>query len=234
MNISEIQETLDELLKKALESENKKLGVSYRYISDYYRLNAELSLEKEERSVVLNNLSEYPDVQLLIEIDEISENYKRTATRDVSRYLREWSYRYGSKGRPVEKMDNPDTGERVDETDEIVSILNTRVNKSEMTVNDVALALKLADTVYEDYENKKDIYQTERYKQVQEILEEVEKSLEKKQPDLDWDKMAGTFDLIREQTQRDIMKELGRKEIISELNEFNGDSIEAFLNEQDS
>jgi hypothetical protein len=234
MNISEIQETLDELLKKALESENKKLGVSYRYISDYYRLNAELSLEKEERSVVLNTLSEYPDVQLLIEIDEISENYKRTATRDVSRYLREWSYRYGSKGRPVEKMDNPDTGERVDETDEIVSILNTRVNKSELTVNDVALALKLADTIYEDYENKKDIYQTERYKQVQEILEEVEKSLEKKQPDLDWDKMAGTFDLIREQTQQDIMKELGRKEIISELNEFNGDSIEAFLNEQDS
>lgn len=232
MNISKIQDTIDELLKIAVESENERLGTSYRYIADYYRLKAELSLDREDRSVVLNNLSEYPDVQLLIQMDEISENYQRSATRDVSKYLREWSYRYGSKGRPVEKMDNPDTGELVDKTDEIVSILNTKVNKSKLTVNDIALILKLANTIYKDNSTKKDIFQTERYEQVQDILEVVEKSLEKKQPDLDWDKMAGTFDLIRDQTQQDIMKELGRKEIISELREFNSDSIEEFLNKE--
>ena len=231
MNLQSVHGTIDNLLETAESSKNERLGVQYHYIADYYRINAEPPLSQDKRKVVLNTLKAYPDVQLPIHINELSEQYKRVATRDAFRFLTEWAYRYGSKGSPVEDVENPDTGERVDEMDDVVNRLNTSINETELTVNDVSLALKLAGLIWDDFdeENYETVFNTPRYQQISEILNSTSEFIEMKQPEIDWDKLGGTFDSINNQTQQDVMKEAGKRAILRELKQFESDSIEEYL-----
>lgn len=230
-NIKHVRETIDYLLDVYEDIGHKvRLDSVYKYIGDYYRINAEV--DRDKNKVVLNVLKSYPDIEIQIKIDEISEEYTRHITRDSIHYLKEWSYRYGSKGRSVENMALPDTGDITDSTDQIVDQLNSRIKNTELSVNDVSLALKLSHIILKNTSSDGNIKETESYKQVIKLLEIVEDFINMKQPDIDWDLLAGMFNLIEQNTQEDIRENLGEKNIIRELREFDGDSIEKYLKQK--
>jgi hypothetical protein len=235
MGIKEVQGVVDFLLEEAVNSDDKiRMGVSFSSISGYYRLRAELPLEEDDRNVVMNKLEAYPDVSIHLDMKELSDKYNRVITRDSFRHLTEWSYRYGSKGRPVEDMTPPDVGEERDEIDRLVYTLNDIIDESEdLTVNDVALALSLADVIVNKYgleEIDDSIFESDEYNQVSAIIEKVDGFIDMKNDGrLNWDMMASTYQMINRNTQEDIMEDLGKRRVIRDLEDFEGDSIEEFL-----
>jgi hypothetical protein len=239
MGIKEIQDIVDFLLEEAVNSDNKiRMSVSFGSISGYYRLRAELPLEEDDRKIVMNNLKAYPDVGIHLDMKELSDKYNRVITRDSFRHLTEWSYRYGSKGRPVEDMTPPDVGEERDEIDGLVYTLNGIIDESEdLTVNDVSLALSLGDVIVNKYgleEIDERIFESDEYKQVSAIIEKVDSFIDVKNDGrLNWDMMASTYQMINRNTQKDIMRNLGRRRVIKDLEDFEGDSIEEFLESRD-
>jgi hypothetical protein len=239
MGIKEVQDVVDFLLEKAVNADDEtRMGVSFGSVSGYYGLHAELPVEEDDRAVVMNKLKAYPDVSIRMDVEEISDEYDKVVTRDSFRHLTEWAYRYGSKGRPVEDMTPPDVGEEHDEIDTLVYNLNDMIDESEdLTVNDVALALDLADVIVNKYgleEIHKQIFDFDKYRQVSAIIDKAEDFIDMKDDGrLNWDMMASTFQMINRNTQEDIMEDLGKRRVIKDLEDFEGDSIEEFLESRD-
>lgn len=232
-----VQDQIDFLLEKAIQSdESLEVAVSYRYISDYYRLQAELPLEEDEREVVLNVLEAYPDIKFRIDIDEISEEFDKVVTRDTFRAYREWAYRYGSKGKELDDVTPPDVGGPTDPSCQVVCDLNSFVENTDgHTINDAALAVELAGMIADKYgveDLDEEVFNSEPYEQIKQITNIIHSFVEMKDDGrLNWNMMANTFDDIRDQTHQDIMKEAGKREVIRKLKESETDSIEVFLEE---
>lgn len=240
MSISQIKDQIDFLLEEAVNSENSlDTAISYRYVAKNYRIRAKLPIGEDDK-VVLNNLSMYPDIDIKIAAENISEKYgNKLITRKTFFDLKEWSYMYGSTGRPVDDMVAPDFGDPIDEKDEIIIHLNDRIKTREnLTVNDCYLALSITGRICDEYGYKEldqDIFSSDEYNQVIELLDESKSFIDMKRDGrLDWDMMASTFRHISDQTHQDIMRDAGEKSVIRELKEFDGDSIQRFLEQKDT
>lgn len=235
MSLGNVKEEIKFLLQKVIDSENSlKVGTSYRYVSDNYRIKAELPTG-EDKKVVLNSLETYPDISIRMAVDSISKEYEnKLITRDIFRYLKEWSYRYGSKGISVDNMEIPDIGDKIDERDEIIDRLNDRIRSTDnLNVNDCSLALRIAGEICGEYgfKNLDDgIFESDSYKQSMKLLDLTESFIKMKNDGrVNWDLMASTFEDISDQTQKEIMKDVGESSIIQDLKNFEGDSINSYL-----
>lgn len=237
MRPNDVQKIVDFLLRQLTESEKHlKEGVSYRYVSDYYRIKSEIPLEEDNRRVVLNRLEEYPAVEFCLTIDEISEEYNRIMTRETMRFYREWAYRYGSKGRHLDDVSVPDVGDPTDFSCRVICELNDKIEETDKyTVNDASLAFKLAGEIVDDSEVfDTGVFNSDRYNQVKLITEEIQSFIVGRDVGrLEWDMLAKTFDGVRDRTQQDIMEDLGKRRIIRRLKDTDTDSIAEFLKNRD-
>lgn len=235
MSLDNVKNEIDILLQEVIDSKNSlEVGTSYRYASDNYRIKAELPTG-EDKKVVLNSLETYPDISIRMSVDSISEEYEnKLITRDIFRYLKEWSYRYGSKGISVDNMEIPEFGDKMDERDEIIARLNDRVRSTNnLNVNDCSLALRIAGKIcveygFEDLDDS--IFKSDSYKQSIQLLDLTESFIKMKNDGrLNWDLMASTFEDISDQTQKEIIKDVGKSSVIQDLKNFEGDSIDSYL-----
>lgn len=232
MDINLMKQAIDDLLLISEGADTARDAEIYG-ITHYYRINAERSSTEDKREVVLNVLGSYPNVSLPIALDEISEDYDRVVTRDALFSIKEWAYRYGSKGRPVEQMSCPDTGERIDIIDDAVATLNSTINETELTVNDAALAAELAQIVWNNHDSETSVFESQQYEQVGKILDEFADFITRKQPGLDWDMLGGSCADYENRQQEQLMKTMGKRSVMQELREFDSDSIQEFLEHKD-
>lgn len=233
MRLDNIKKEIDILLDYAIEMKEDLYSINYRYISDYYRIRSERSIN-EDNAVVLNALSEYPDVSIKITMEDISDQFDDTVlTRDSLIYLKDWAYRYGSKGSDPEDIEVPDVGDETHKDNEIVYDINDRIHNDQLTVNDATLALMLAERISDRYGHKTldgDVFDSKEYNQVMEILTEMGAFIEMKDDGrLNWDMMASTIETMRQISQENLIERSGERNIIRRLKSFEGDSIDKFL-----
>lgn len=230
--LSSVSEYIDYLIEYALNTEDSiRVATSYNLLADNYSIKAELSYD-EGKKVVLNTLQTYPSMDLKFTFDDLSETYSKIVTRDCLTYLKHWSYRYGSKGKDSVEVPNFNSGTET-EVDKLVTKLNSQILEHEdLNVNDIALALKLTHVIFERYDFEEDgIWDSDVYTQVQAMLEETKSFINSKDP-IDWDVLGKTFDMYVHFTQEEIMKRSGKREVLRELREFEGTTVE-FLEEWD-
>lgn len=233
MRLDNIKKEIDILLDYAIEMKEDLYSINYRYISDYYRIRSERSIN-EDNAVVLNALSEYPDVSIKITMEDISDKFDDTVlTRDSLIYLKDWAYRYGSKGSDPEDIEVPDVGDKTHKDNEIVYDINDRIHNDQLTVNDAALALMLAERISDRYGHERldrNVFDSKEYNQVMEILTEMGAFIEMKDDGrLNWDMMANTIETMRQRSQENLIERSGERNIIRRLKSFEGDSIDKFL-----
>lgn len=233
MRLDNIKKEIDILLDYAVEMKKDLYSINYRYISDYYRIRSGRSIN-EDNAVVLNALSEYPDVSIKITMEDISDQFDDTVlTRDSLIYLKDWAYRYGSKGSDPEDIEVPDVGDETHKDNEIVYDINDRIHNDQLTVNDATLALMLAERISDRYGHKRldgDVFDSKEYNQVMEILTEMGAFIEMKDDGrLNWDMMASTIETMRQRSQENLIERSGERNIIRRLKSFEGDSIDKFL-----
>lgn len=239
MNLKQVRSEIDFLLNQAIHSDDSlRAGVSYRYSSDNYRIKSELPIDVDDSKVVLNRLEPYPNIESSLTLNKMSKDRDGLViNRLVFRELQDWSYRYGSKGRPVDDMEIPDFGDPTNEVDEIILHFNDRIISSEeLTVNDGALAMGLAGEICDRYGLEtldEGIFDSRTYKQIQKVLDQCESYIEmnKNNGNLNWDRLAKTFGEIRDQSHQDLMEKMGRKSVVRKLKNFDGDSVEDFLSQ---
>lgn len=238
MRINKVKEQIDFLLNKLINNEDVSYFVTdYEQIANNYRINTVEPIT-DSNEVVLNVLESYPGSNIMMSIDEISEEFDdRMLTKSVLEYLSEWSYIYGSKGKSVDNMEVPNYfGDPTNKVDEIKINMNERVKSTDnLNPNDMALAIEIAGLICSEYISEYtdlDVFNSDTYIQVMNILEECESFIEMKRDGrLDWDMMGSTFKEISKYIQADIMKNKGKETIIEELQEFEGDSIEEYLDQ---
>jgi hypothetical protein len=236
MNLKQVKSEIDFLLNKAINSDDSlRVGTSFRYASDSYRIRSELPIDIDKDKVVLNRLKRDPKIESAICLNEISKDREGLLiNRLVFRELRNWSYRYGSTGRSVNDMEVPDFRDTTNKVDKIIDQFNDRITSSGgLTVNDACLAMGLAGEICDRYGLEtidEGIFESRTYNQVQEILNQCVCYIDNKdEKNLNWDQVAKTFGGIRDQSHQDLMETVGKKSVIRSLKNFEGDSIEEFL-----
>lgn len=238
MRINKVKEQIDFLLNKLINNKDISYFVrDYERIANDYRINTVEPIT-DSNEVVLNVLESYPGSNIMMSIDEISEEFDdRMLTKSVLEYMSEWSYIYGSKGKSTDNMEVPNYfGDPTNKVDEIKINMNERVKSTDnLTPNDMALAIEIAGLICREYISEytdADVFNYDTYIQVMNILGECESFIEMKRDGrLDWDMMGSTFREISKYIQADIMKNKGEESIIEDLQEFEGDSIEEYLDQ---
>ncbi len=182
-----------------------------------YRIYCERSAK-----IVLDDLNGYPNVPAIIEIQQAQAalDIDPYQCRDTLRHYMNWAYRYGAKR--ADEVTYPDDEYRGEAQTTLHLHAEDLIESGEATVNDMALAFKLA---YE-YHNERQLNTSGE--QADSLLEfydrvhgQVVELVARKEPDLNWDLLGGWFNsgrrMANEEAHEQLGRRKGRREIIEEL-----------------
>lgn len=232
MTVSDVRDVFEYIVNLYINEPSENCTPQHlKSVSGYYRITAEEPVGDDSRDLVTTDLRTYKYMDLILGIQALTDE-DMLLVRDVLNYTKDWCYRYGSRKRKNDKA-LPDTGDRLDFTDDLVQNLNDYIRSNSCSINDVTLALELAYEIFE-YDTEVTDKNDTQYNLVIDILNTIEENTETNSNTVEeWDILGGIFYEIENQIHANLQEEVGKSIVRRELESFDGDSISEFLKKAD-